>query len=134
MHRIPAYGYVFTEPTKKGKHGTNSDEKDEKDERFDKIRLIKIVFFLFLLLMADKAMKLGAKGPQLGQLKSGQDVTLENGIVIKSEDCLMSANPGRKIGILQDTKDSKLAYPYLKDCDLLVHEATYQEDLKEQGL
>ena len=70
-HRVPAFGYVFTEPPRAGS------------------------------LDAKKAMALGARAKQLAQLKSGVDVTLDNGTVILSASVVSVSVPGKKIGILQ---------------------------------
>ena len=48
-----------------------------------------------------KAQALGAKNQQLGQLKAGLDIKLENGTEIKSADCVLPATKGGKFVLLQ---------------------------------
>lgn len=103
-HRVPAFGFVIEEPMKEGS------------------------------LDGKKARELGANGKQLGELKSGKDISLEDGTVIKSSDCLGPPTPGRKIVILQDTSNSEKAYKDAQDCDLLIHEATYHSELEEKAI
>lgn len=75
---------------------------------------------------AEKARLMGVSGHQLGDLKSGKDVRLHNGTVIMSSDCLIeSEHEARICAVLQDTSDGSAAIPYLENCDLLVHECTY---------
>jgi len=50
---------------------------------------------------AKKAIDFGAKGPQLGRLKMGHDVTLEDGTLINANLCCLPATPGKKIVLLQ---------------------------------
>ena len=75
---------------------------------------------------AEKAMLMGVSGQHLGDLKSGKDVALPNGTIVKSSDCLIAGELESRIcAILQDTSDASAATPYLDKCDLLVHECTY---------
>lgn len=103
-HRIAAYGYILTEPTKPGS------------------------------LNVELAKSLGIEGPQFKSLKFGLDVTLSSGITVKSKDVVSDSTPGAKIAILQDTCDSTSALPYCEDLMLLIHEATYDESMKEKAI
>eukprot|EP01083_Nonionella_stella_P045244 121590_1 len=103
-HCIPTYGYVVQEPIKPGK------------------------------LDGKKAMSLGAKTKQLGILKSGKDVTLENGTIIHAADCVGATTPGRKVVLLQDTCDSSTALQASQDCDLLIHECTYHDAMRPKAI
>ncbi|CDN43126.1 ribonuclease Z [Paenibacillus sp. P22] len=74
-----------------------------------------------------KARSLGVPfGPQLGLLKQGQDITLDDGRVIRSSDVLGPALPGRIVTILGDTTPCPAIVRLAKDADLLVHEATFE--------
>ena len=97
-HRIETFGYVFIENDKLGR------------------------------LDAAKAKSLGAKGKQMGDLKNGKDVTLDDGTIIYSKDVVGEQEKGNKIGIMQDCSDCRSCYDIAQDCDLLIHECTYNED------
>eukprot|EP01121_Diplochlamys_sp_Union-15-3_P012703 TRINITY_DN3847_c0_g1_i5.p1 TRINITY_DN3847_c0_g1~~TRINITY_DN3847_c0_g1_i5.p1 ORF type:complete len:178 (+),score=43.01 TRINITY_DN3847_c0_g1_i5:357-890(+) len=83
---------------------------------------------------AKKAAQLGAKGKLLGMLKAGKDVTLENGSVIKASDVLSAPQPGRKVVLLGDTCDSTQIMEAANNCDVLVHEATYDASLEQKAI
>ena len=65
------------------------------------------------------------------ELKSGNDVVLEDATVIKAKDVLGPAITGRKIVILGDTSDASILASAAKDCDILVHESTYANEFEE---
>ncbi|KAL3315755.1 Zinc phosphodiesterase ELAC protein 1 [Cichlidogyrus casuarinus] len=109
-HTIPCLGWLFIEPDKPPK------------------------------LNIEKALNFGVpKGPLLAELKKGGDVTLENGKVVKSQDVLDVTNiRGRRIAILGDTYDSeellKLARKLDTIVDVIVHEATFEDELAEEAV
>ncbi|KAF4659641.1 Zinc phosphodiesterase ELAC protein 1 [Perkinsus chesapeaki] len=103
-HRLPTLGYVFTEPDKPG------------------------------ALNAALAAQMGARGPQFGELKEGRDVTLTDGTVIRAVHVLGKTTKGRTIAVLQDTCDSSEALPYLNQPDLLIHECTYHDKMREKAI
>ena len=74
------------------------------------------------------------KGPLLGQLKAGKDVTLADGRVVKSTDVVGAPIQGRKVVILGDTSDSRNMKPLAMDCDVLVHEATHEDRLRDKAI
>lgn len=66
-------------------------------------------------------------GPMLGQLKNGQDITLDNGQIIRSIDVVSEAVEGFKIAILGDTKYCEASIELADGVDVLVHEATFDK-------
>ena len=100
-HRIQTFGYIFIEPDQLGK------------------------------LDAAKAKSLGAKGKQLGLLKNGQDITLDDGTIIYSKDVVGDKIIGNKIGVMQDCWDCRSCFEIAQNCDLFIHECTYGEEQKE---
>ena len=94
-HRTKCFGYVFSEAPRAGS------------------------------LDGDRARAAGARGPQLKQLKAGQNVTLDDGRVLVAADFVGATQPGKKIAVLQDSRDSSAAAPHCHGADLLIHEATY---------
>jgi len=103
-HKVPCFGYIIQEPTKPPS------------------------------LDAKKAAALGAKGKELGLLKAGKDVELPDGRVIKASDVLGSPQKGKKAVLLGDTSDSSSLIEAGMECDVLVHEATYDGSLEEKAI
>jgi len=104
-HRIPCFGYVVREKQQPGK------------------------------LDMDKAKSLGLKpGPACAQLKAGQSVTLPGGTEIRPEQVVDPPVRGRKIVILGDTCDSSAMEKICADADLILHEATMENALKEKAI
>ena len=104
VHRLPAFGYVFREP--------------------DQPRTLD----------GAKAKSLGVSGADLGLLKSGKDVVLSNGNRVRSSDVTIAGPLSRSIAILQDTSDASSALAHLENCDLMVHEATYESAMEKQAI
>mmetsp|Transcript_55123 Transcript_55123/g.126635 ORF Transcript_55123/g.126635 Transcript_55123/m.126635 type:complete len:270 (-) Transcript_55123:230-1039(-) len=103
-HGPPTWGYVLQEPDRAGK------------------------------LDAKKARTMGAAGPQLGQLKNGQDITLADGGVVKASDVVSPPQQGRSFAVLQDCCDASGAADGCKGVDVLIHECTFEEGLHELAL
>lgn len=77
-------------------------------------------------LLIEKALALGVpKGPMLGQLKSGNDVQLADGTIVKSDRVTAPSQKGFTVTILGDTKFCDNAKQLSKDADVVVHEATF---------
>lgn len=77
-------------------------------------------------LIIEKALALGVpKGPLLATLKEGQDVSLEDGKTVKSEDVTEPGERGFIVSILGDTRYCEAAVYLSRDADVLVHEATF---------
>jgi ribonuclease Z len=98
-HRITCYGYVLRESPRAG--------------RFH----------------PDRARALGIpEGHLFGQLQAGKVVTLADGRTIQPSEVCDQPRPGRKVVLLGDTQDASGIANAAQDCDLLVHEATYEAD------
>lgn len=75
---------------------------------------------------ADKLKAAGLPfGPLFGKIKSGEDVTLEDGRTLYAKDFLSDPRPGKVITILGDTRKCHASIRLATDADVLVHEATY---------
>ena len=95
-HRVPSLGYVLQEDLRPGR------------------------FHL------DRAQALGIPpGPLYRRLQDGHEVILADGRVIAPAAVCEPPRPGRKLVLLGDTADSSALAEAGRDCDLLVHEATY---------
>ena len=79
-----------------------------------------------------KALKLGVpEGPLFSKLQHGQIILLKNGEKITPDMVLGPARKGRKIVISGDTKPIDEMIDFSKDADILIHEATFDSELKE---
>ncbi len=97
-HGIPSYGYRIIE---KDRPGT---------------------------LLADKLAKAGIKpGPIYKKIKNGENVTTEDGTVIKASEFLGATQKGRIVTILGDTRKCENAAKLAADANLLIHEATFSK-------
>ena len=100
-HSIPSYAFIIQENEKPGKF---------------KVELAK-----------EKGIP---SGPIYGKLKRGEKVMLPNGEILNGNDFIGEPITGRKIIIAGDNKTPDLLLPYLKNCNLLIHEANYTEKVK----
>lgn len=78
--------------------------------------------------LADYGLK---PGPLYGKLKRGESVELGDGRWIHASDVLLTPKKGRVVTILGDTRPCPGVETLAKGADLLVHEATFMEDLSE---
>lgn len=80
-------------------------------------------------LLIDKVKEAGVpNGPLLKQLKDGEDVTLEDGQIVRSYDVTGEPQDGFTVTILGDTSYCAAAVGLAQDADILVHEATFDMD------
>ena len=77
-------------------------------------------------LQVEKAIALGVpKGPLLGQLKNGHNVTLEDGTIVRSVDVTDEPKKGFTVAILGDTRYCENAIKLSENADIVVHESTF---------
>ena len=67
-------------------------------------------------------------GPERGALQRGEPVTLAGGQVVRPEDVLGEARPGRKLVLAADTGPSDAVAEAAQGADVLVHEATFSSE------
>ena len=67
-------------------------------------------------------------GPLYRRLQRGDDVTLDDGRVIRSGEVVGPRRAGRRIVFCTDSRPCETAITLARDCDLLIHEATYAND------
>jgi ribonuclease Z len=82
----------------------------------------------------EKAKALGVpEGPLWSKLQRGLSIKLPNRKVVKPEMVLGSPRPGRKIAYTGDTMPSKKLVKLAEHADLLIHEATFDDELMERA-
>lgn len=80
-------------------------------------------------LLVEKAFESGVpKGPLFKKLKDGEDVELADGRIVYSEDVTGEAQKGFTVAILGDTKYCAAAIELADGADILVHEATFDNE------
>lgn len=105
VHTVPDWGYVFREPDRLG------------------------------ALDVARATELGVPpGPLLGELKRGREVEVEDGTVVSPEQVLKPPVPGRTLAVLLDSADSCAALEPCRAAECIVHEATFQDSMREDAL
>lgn len=83
----------------------------------------------------EKALEYGVpEGPLWSKLQSGESVTLSDNRIIKPNMVLGSARKGRKIVYTGDTGPSEAIVDLAKNADVLIHEATFIDEMKERAL
>lgn len=71
---------------------------------------------------------------EIVQLKQGKDVLNEDGSVrYKLEDYTLPPRPSRSYGYCSDTCYNENIIPYIKNVDLLYHEATFADEMKDRA-
>ncbi|WP_106767772.1 ribonuclease Z [Paenibacillus faecalis] len=70
-------------------------------------------------------------GPLYGRLKRGESVQAPDGQLVHAADVILAPKKGRVVTILGDTRSCANIVPLAKDSDILVHEATFMDDLRD---
>jgi ribonuclease Z len=82
-----------------------------------------------------KAKMLGVpEGSLWSRLQGGSSVKLSNGRIVEPEMVLGSPRPGRKIVYTGDTRPSENLERLAENADLLIHEATFDDELLERAV
>jgi ribonuclease Z len=81
----------------------------------------------------DRARELGIpEGPLFGRLHRGQPVEV-NGRLIRPEDVVGPARPGRRIVYSGDTRPCRATVEHAQHADLLIHDATFGDEELERA-
>jgi ribonuclease Z len=67
------------------------------------------------------------------RLKAGEDYTRKDGTIIKNELTTEKANAGKKYVYCADTKYDESIIPHIKEADVIYHETTYLDNLRERA-
>lgn len=82
----------------------------------------------------ERAVSLGVpKGPLWSRLQRGFEVKLPDGRIVQPGDVLGPKRPGRKIVYVGDTRPTETIAKFASGADVLIHEATFAEDLAERA-
>ncbi len=103
VHRIPTIGFVFREKERK---------RNIIKEKIEKYNLSLV---------------------DIRKIKDGEDLLLESGEVIKNRSLTKDPVPACSYAYCSDTAYTESILPYIKDCQLLYHEATFTEDFHERA-
>jgi ribonuclease Z len=102
-HRIECYGFSFEE--KKQPRKLNLEKAKEYE--------IPAIFY--------------------DRLKNGEDYTRKDGTVIKNDAVTDAATPGKKYAFCADTKYDESLIPHIWEADMIYHETTYLDNLRERA-
>lgn len=102
-HRIPAQGFLISEKPK---------PKNLNKDYFDQLNLSLT---------------------KIPAIKRGEDVTLEDGTIIPNDDLTFASLPAKKYAYCSDTMYWETIIPHIKEVDLLYHEATFTDKLKDRA-
>jgi len=67
------------------------------------------------------------------RLKNGEDYSTKDGSLIKNELVTETAEPGKKYVFCADTKYDESLLPHIQDADMIYHETTYLDNLRERA-
>lgn len=74
------------------------------------------------------------EGPLWSKLQHGSTLKLPSGRIVKPEDVVGPPRPGRKIVYSGDTSPSEALVRLAKEASLLIHEATFDDELQERAI
>ena len=81
-----------------------------------------------------RAKELGVpEGPMFGVLQSGSSVRLDDGTVVEPAEVLGPERAGKSVAYCLDTRPCAASVELACGVDLLIHEATYTEDLTDEA-
>ena len=82
----------------------------------------------------EKAISIGIpKGELWHKLQQGEEIVVD-GKSIKPSEVMGPNMPGKKIGISGDTRPTKKLEAFFKNCDYLVFDSTFLDELKENAI
>lgn len=82
-------------------------------------------------IIADKIKEYNISYPQIKDIKNGKDLILENGFIVENNELTTEPPTPKSYAYCSDTKYSESIIPIIKNVDLLYHESTFMDDLRE---
>ncbi|MEO7922127.1 MAG: ribonuclease Z [Chitinophagaceae bacterium] len=80
-----------------------------------------------------KAKELEIPSSFYDRLTNGEDYTRKDGSVIKNEEVTLPGEPGKSYAFCADTKYDESLIPHIKGADMIYHETTYLDNLRERA-
>ncbi|MGQ0738543.1 MAG: ribonuclease Z [Bacteroidota bacterium] len=102
-HRIECYGFSFTEKKQPRKLNPDKAKEHEVPQSFYE------------------------------RLKDGENYTRKDGTVVKNETVTEPAEPGKRYAFCADTKYDESLIPHIQGFDMIYHETTYLDNLRERA-
>jgi ribonuclease Z len=102
-HRIECYGFSFT--------------RKKKPRR----------------LLPEKAKEFDIPTAFYDRLKNGEDYTRKDGLLVKNEWVTEETEPGKTYAYCADTKYDESLLPHITGADMIYHETTYLDNLRERA-
>ncbi len=84
-------------------------------------------------LLPEKAKEYEIPASFYDRLKNGEDYTRKDGTIIKNDLVTGDAEPGKKYAFCADTKYDESLIPHIQDADMIYHETTYLDNLRERA-
>jgi ribonuclease Z len=82
----------------------------------------------------ERARELGVPvGPLFRRLQAGEEVQLANGNIVHPSEVLGPERPGKSVTYCLDTRPCQASEALARGVDLLIHEATYTQELAEEA-
>jgi ribonuclease Z len=126
--------------TEIAKEGTVCEEKEYRIETAKADHVVNALAYALVeksrpgRFNQERAKKLGVpEGPLWSKLQHGENIKLSGGKIVRPEDVLGKLRPGRKIVYTGDTRPTQALIKLAKNADLLIHEATLGDELKERA-
>jgi ribonuclease Z len=84
-------------------------------------------------LLPEKAKALEIPASFYERLTSGEDYTRKDGTVVKNELVTEPGTPGKRYAFCADTKYDESLIPHIQGFDMIYHETTYLDNLRERA-
>jgi ribonuclease Z len=81
----------------------------------------------------DKAKEMEIPSSFYDRLKKGEDYTSKDGTLISNELVTLPGEPGKRYVFCADTKYDESLLPHIQDADMIYHETTYLDNLRERA-
>jgi ribonuclease Z len=84
-------------------------------------------------LIPEKAKEFEIPASFYSRLQKGEDYTRKDGTVIKNEMVTAIGEPGKRYAFCADTKYDESLIPHIEGADMIYHETTYLDNLRERA-
>jgi ribonuclease Z len=140
-HRTVRFSLTFTVEVSEVEAGMVCDEKEYKVTAVKSCHMKPSLAYALTekprpgRFHTEKARALGVpEGPLWSKLQHGKHVKLPDGRIVEPEMVLSASRLGRKIVYTGDTGPSENVAKLAENADLLIHEATFEDELKERAV